>query len=587
MFLIAVTKNPLQDRFHNVDCIVNQTRVDSLFATIIIDRFLSHYYATATGFSIVESPPTDRQGSQSAVLSEVTFVETSHELSVFTPTYSGRPLYYHLNHLDEFYCATHISLLKTAGVPVEENTAVLPEVLAYRYVTPPTTLYKNISHLPFGSTLPISITNGQCHIRSDYKGSFPTDRLALAREPFAADRDIANITRQLSYAIEVLSPDSATLGVLLSGGLDSSILFALCRDRYGLANSYSTAYPFEAAVDDGETQYAESAAKALKSDHHVYKAENNDYLYGFLESIAIAEEPLHHLASVMMHLLLRHGLPRDRHLVINGGGADVLFGQAIQNDIYKWNSRRAYRLLARQPVRGVLGALSGVTGRGQGFVTILDEMSSNIGKDFEDPSNILFSMEMYGDGEWVSEYFDVNREEVVANRYEAIREFAGRSIYDAIAALDLTGSIAITQGLWSKLAEANKKVMYYPFTESEVMNTAFAIPWETKLRQPKGILRGVAGELKIPRFIRERRKLGFGIAPSKWATRGGVFEALVPLAAKVIDRSIIREFQAVDSKRAMTLWNILNYAIWKRLCIDGEPLDSLCEELTRSISDGP
>jgi hypothetical protein len=31
---------------------------------------------------------------------------------------------------------------------------------------------------------------------------------------------------------------------------------------------------------------------------------------------------------------------------------------------------------------------------------------------------------------------------------------------------------------------------------------------------------------------------------------------------------------------------MLNYAIWKRLCVDNEPLDLLREELARSISDG-
>ena len=33
----------------------------------------------------------------------------------------------------------------------------------------------------------------------------------------------------------------------------------------------------------------------------------------------------------------------------------------------------------------------------------------------------------------------------------------------------------------------------------------------------------------------------------------------------------------------MTFWNALNYALWKRLCVDGEPLDDLLGELEQAM----
>jgi len=29
----------------------------------------------------------------------------------------------------------------------------------------------------------------------------------------------------------------------------------------------------------------------------------------------------------------------------------------------------------------------------------------------------------------------------------------------------------------------------------------------------------------------------------------------------------------------MTYWNMLNYSIWKRICIDNEPVEALLEEI--------
>ncbi len=45
----------------------------------------------------------------------------------------------------------------------------------------------------------------------------------------------------------------------------------------------------------------------------------------------------------------------------------------------------------------------------------------------------------------------------------------------------------------------------------------------------------------------------------------------------------IRRLQVADERTAMTYWNILNYALWRRLCIDNEPLSVLEGELEESL----
>jgi len=81
----------------------------------------------------------------------------------------------------------------------------------------------------------------------------------------------------------------------------------------------------------------------------------------------------------------------------------------------------------------------------------------------------------------------------------------------------------------------------------------------SSLKEAKHILRLIAKQLCVADFIIERPKSGFGIAPSKWANKGGIFEPLIPLASKCFDKNIIRHFQSVEPKNAMTFWNILNY----------------------------
>jgi asparagine synthetase B (glutamine-hydrolysing) len=142
------------------------------------------------------------------------------------------------------------------------------------------------------------------------------------------------------------------------------------------------------------------------------------------------------------------------------------------------------------------------------------------------------------------------------------------------------GSASTTQVIWSKLGESENKILYYPFTDIDVINYAFSIPWDVKLKKPKNILRFVAHQVKIPEEIINRQKSGFGIDPELWAKKDGIFESLLPVTKKIFNENEIRKMQSSDLKKAMIYWNMLNYSIWKRICINNESLDTLLEEIT-------
>jgi len=549
MFLIAITQKPIKERFIQNKCNISQIKAGLLSATIVTDNFLSRYSANLDGFSIIESPLISQPEVREVILSEVIFKKKENKISVFKPTISGRPIYYHINSKGEFYCSTHISMLRRAGVTIEENADVLPEFFVYRYITPPKTLYKDINQLSIGAGLDIALVNGKCLIESEHKYNPLNDKSTIFSESVSIDEITEKIYGNLFQSINLLDPISHRLSVILSGGLDSSVLFAVCKKIYGINKSYSTSFPFEDLLNDVEKEYALSAAKSFNSDHCLYQTNIKEYLYGFLESISAAEEPIQHLQSVLIYLLFKNGVPDNRNIIISGSGADGLFGINLHHIIYRWNRHKC------------------------------------IDKQLDDPDNFIYSLTNYGSEDWVCEYFNVGRKDIIENRYESIRKFENYSIYDILTMLDIITDVSLTKSIWSKLSEAGGKIMYCAYYNSELLRNALSIKWETKLKESKYILRRIAKDLHIADFIIERPKSGFGIAPSKWANKGGIFDSLIPLASKCFDINIITHFQSVEPKNAMTFWNILNYSIWKRLCIDNEPLDVLNEELSRSISD--
>jgi len=577
MFLIAITNSEIANKLQSFDA--EEFKINSSIATIVTDNFLSKFVPETNGFSVIESPLLSYHNCRDIIFSKVKYNNKRNFLEISKSTGSGRPIYYHINSKGNFFCSTHISMLRKAGVKIEENKTVLPEFFVYRYVTPPKTLYKNINQLTIGSQISIKLGNGKCRIKSICPFNPPKQDKSL--------NSIEEISKQtsnlLSKTIEVLNPPKNRLAVLLSGGLDSSILTKICQNNYNINKTYSTFYPFEDPNKNLEKEYALSAADAFQLQHTFYETTNEDYLRGFIKAISEAEEPLNHLQTALFYLLLKEGIPRQKNIVLHGFGADGIWGWSALYILYLSN-KMLFRILKYNPWLKILKIVSNLTGRGKEFVYYwLPKVKSSQNCPIENPNNILWDFGSYGSEDWVCNYLKVTKNSIIEGRYNVIKQFNDRSMYTIFSVLCLLGPIPNSQSILSKLGESQSKIIYYPFLQYELLNYAFSIPWNLKLKKPKNILRNVARQYNIPEFIINRPKSGMAAKHKYWGGRGKIFEPLVPLASKVFDINQIRNMQSSEPKKAMTYWNMLNYSIWKRLCINNEPLEILLEELNENI----
>jgi asparagine synthetase B (glutamine-hydrolysing) len=570
MFLVAVTKDGVTGNFPSGK--VDEFSLRSFKVTVVTDRFLSDVIAQENGFSVVESPLLFTSDFQKVIFSQVTVDDKRDRLVVFKSTISGRPIYYHINKKGEFFCSTHISLLRAAGVAIEENREVLPEFFVFRFVIPPNTIYKNIHQLLSGDQLTIKLTNEKWDLSNIDNYIPPKPELNTGVEEISK-----KTLTLLNKSINVLDPVHTKLSILLSGGLDSSILYKICQTTFHTDRTFSTSFPFEDPQNDLEKEYSLSAANHFKTNHQYFEMTTEEYLTGLLESIHNAEVPVHHLQSVPIFLLSKQ-IPEKNNIVVSGLGADDIFGTSIQYELFQTDRKILYKFLAKYQTNHIIRSVIHLNKRLQRLSKDLEKYNRSK-LPVTDSNHLLWSLGAYGSEEWAEQYFNTSREEIIKNRCTVIEKFLDRSIYDAISMLLFFGSATTTQAIWAKLAESKQKIFYYPFSDIELVNFVFSIPWNIKLAQPKSILRIVARQIEIPETIIDRPKSGFGVQPKLWAEQNGVFEALVPLASKVIDIKEIRNMQSLDLKKAMTYWNMLNYAIWKRLCINNESLNVLMEEL--------
>jgi asparagine synthetase B (glutamine-hydrolysing) len=566
MFLLAITKEEISQNFKSMK--VEELNIQSLKATVIIDKFLSEYISEPDGFTILESPLIPSVNFRDIILSQITYHKNKETLTIDRPFISGRPIYYHINHRGEFFCSTHLSMLRTAGVPIIENTSALPEFFIYRYVMPPQTLYKDINQLTTGRKLLIKLISGKWKIVKEIQyNPFSTTN----QEVNSIDTIVKDAINLLEDPLKKLQSNKERIAVLFSGGLDSSILFKICQRNNNINTSYSTGYPFENLKKNIEREYAQTAADVFHITNNYYSGSTNEYQQAIIEGISKAEEPLGHLQSAMLYLLFKKGIPKDKDIIISGYGADGIFGDAQQ--YYLFHSEKINQILKLQFFYQKIKNASIKTGMELPLINKIEKKIFPI----RTSDNVIQLIDSHGDADWSSNYFNVRKEEIIQGHWNIMKEFKNRSLYDIISVSYLFGDDSITQSNWSKLGESQRKILFYPYTYA--LNYAYSLSWDKKLKKPKNILRQVARQLDIPNFIVTRPKSGFVISGKFWAEKGGALEPLVSPASKIIDKKQMYKMQSSDPTKAWTFWNMLNYSLWKRLCINNEPPEILVEEL--------
>jgi len=565
MFLLSITKSSLSSfRSYKFE----EFNLPRRKLTIVTDNFLSKIFSEEDSTSVIESPLISCCNSKELVLTGAKYDNKNSILEIYKPLISGRSIYYHLDSKGDFYCSTHISMLREAGIKIDENNALIPEFFVFRFIMPPQTYYKNIYQINAGSHLRINLKKDKIIIKIINDFNPPSPRLL----PSQVDNYSEEILRLLSNSIQPLKKCKNHLALLLSGGIDSSLLLRICQNlSFNIKSTYSTGYSFE----NFEKDYAQSAADYFGTNHNYQEVMISEYPQKIVEAILIAEQPLPNLQSILLYLLFKDGIPNNKNIVLNGVGAELSCNRTnflIYNFIKKPLKFEVPKLMGKIPILSKWRTAKWAA-----------NFYQKINYPIEEPNNVIWSEDPVGSFEWTMDYFGISQSKIINNPLGLINQFGERSLYDILAIYDFLGGRTVTMSVWSKLGESQKKIIYYPFNDSNLVNYFFSLPENIKYESYKHVLKEVASYSGIPSFIIHRKKLGLNPLTNLALIRKKVFDPLISVASKIIDEKQIRKVQPTDwGPEFWTLWNILNYSIWKRIWINNEPKEILLEELIGS-----
>jgi asparagine synthase (glutamine-hydrolysing) len=219
------------------------------------------------------------------------------------------------------------ALLAHSMVPARLDRDSVAEMLAWRYVPGPHTLFAGIRKLPPGCLAVWS--RGRLHEASWWS---PPD----AGEPPSQEALVGNVvgdfTRLLDECVSLRMVSDVPFGAFLSGGLDSSAVVALMSRHAAKVSTFSVGW---AEAEYSELGYARLVAERFRTDHHEVVVRAEDLIDHLPELTGFRDAPVAEPADLPIWRLSCEAA-KSVKMVLTGEGSDELLAGYPKHRFEPW-----------------------------------------------------------------------------------------------------------------------------------------------------------------------------------------------------------------------------------------------------------
>ncbi|HUF04680.1 MAG TPA: asparagine synthase (glutamine-hydrolyzing) [Aridibacter sp.] len=493
---------------------------------------------------------------------------TRKRLLMARDRFGEKPLYYGVFGRRLYFASEPKSLFEHPGVAREINPDAAFLYLSFDYVPAPHSIYKGISKLPAGHIL--TWESGDLSVRRYWDVSFKK------REPVPSVNAAADeLLEILSNSVRRRLVADVPLGVLLSGGIDSSTVAAL-----SVKHSSSRVKTFAIGFEEGsfdESSHARKVAEHLGTEHHEDRL-SVETAAGLVEEIGKwLDEPMSD-ASLLPTFLLSGFVRKHVTVALGGDGGDETFAGYPMYFGHKVN--RIYRAVPRFVRSGIVEPAVAGLRAGTGNLTF-DYKAKRFVKaaDLDDIERHHM---------WFGSFSVEEKEKLLtssfadsvslADTYSVARDLAegcdAESVVERMQYLDM--KLYLAEDILTKVDRASMAVsleVRAPFLDHKVAEFAASLPagYKLKGRTSKYILKKAVKDL-LPDEIISRPKKGFGIPVAEWL-KG----RLSPLLHELLSESrlkrqgifepsyvsrLIEEHESGKANHYKQLWTLLVFQLW-------------------------
>ena len=499
--------------------------------------------------------------------------EKRRRLVLARDRFGEKPLYWGVFEGMLLFASEPKVLLAHPAVRPSLNLAALRQYLSFDYVPAPLSIYEGINKLPAAHSL--ILQDGEVKVEPYWCLSYKKRSPAPTEDEAASE-----LLELLADSVKMRLVSDVPLGVLLSGGVDSSTVAALAvRASSEPVKTFSISFA-ESSFD--ESSYARGVAKFLGTDHHEERLSANLAANLVSEIGSWMDEPFSDPSLVPTYLLSRF---TRKHVTValGGDGGDELFAGYPMYQGHYW--AELYQRLPQVISSNII----------EPVVRLMPKKTKNLSFDYKASRFVMGTKydPVARHHVWFGSFTPEEQQSILTPEVLRLTDAdiyaPARRMKEDCDATDLVESMQnldtrlyLAEDILTKVDRASMAVsleVRAPFLDPRVAEFAAALPSNYKLRgsRTKYILKRAVEDL-LPRFVIRRSKKGFGVPVAEWlkgklrpmardllsherVRRAGVFDA------GYISRLQDEHERGVANHRKL-LWTLLMFELWHESFIE-------------------
>jgi asparagine synthase (glutamine-hydrolysing) len=422
-----------------------------------------------------------------------------------------KPFYYHLSNHSLVFASEIKAILADPEVDREIAPEMIDRFLTFSYLPGEETLFKQVRKLPPGAFL--LHRDGQTEVHHYWDLTF----IKPARSPSLVEAE-KQLIDLLAEAVESHMIADVPIGVLLSGGVDSTAVLGFAAERTQKEVSTFTVGFSEPGVTD-ERPYARLAARTYGSRHYEMTISAADFAAFLPNYVWHMEEPVCEPPAVALYYVSKLARSHVKVLLSGEGGDEAFAGYPnYRNLLWLERLKRAF-----SPFNGAAAAgLSLVSSlfHSQRAARYAPLMKAQFPDYYYSRTSSPYRNAVGGlRGLYHPEYArSIDREHTVEPLRRLHAAIGGHSTLNQMLYLDsktwLPDDLLIKA---DKMTMANSVELRVPLLDHKVLEFAASLPDNFKVRgfTTKYILKTALGR-RVPKEILNRRKVGFPVPYARW-----------------------------------------------------------------------
>ncbi len=487
-----------------------------------------------------------------------------------------KPLFYQRSGNEVLFASELKALMKHPHCSRTLSAEGLNKYLTYEYVPTPHTILEQVWKLEAGQYAVIT----ENEMQLDFYWQYPSYGFQDGTAHTEAEA-IEHLDSLLQESVKIRMQADVPVGVLLSGGIDSSLVTAIAaKVKSGKEKIKSFSIYFDEHSYD-ESSYIKRIVSKFDLEHYSQTVQAKDMLSIFPKLGSIMDEPMAD-ASIVPTYFLSKMTAKTVKTVMGGDGSDEMFAgypTYIANKLVQIYNVIPYELRS---------SLTAFLNKAQG--SLIPISNKNIALDFKlkqffRGAGVASEIRFF---RWMGGFLDMEKKDILTDEYysKTLGQLTYSDINRYLSRVNIHNEtdrlLYLSQKLYlmddilvksDRASMQNSLEIRSPFLDHRLVEYAATLPDRFKLKtlQTKYILKKVASRY-LPDDIIHRPKKGFGIPITEWL-RGDLKEPMLDLLSK--DRlesqgifkyesvkALIDNHLAHKTNNRKLLWALLSLQLW-------------------------